>query len=68
MLSNTSLKLYVPAIDGIVPQDMVRSIVALLDFCYLVRRDVHTPATILRVKKHLEKFQKYREIFRETRT
>ena len=47
---------------------MVCSIVALLDFCYLVRRGLHTPATVLQIKKRLDDFHKYREVFRETRT
>ena len=47
---------------------MVRAIGAFLDFCYLVRRDVHTPATIRQVEDALRKFHQYREIFRETRS
>ena len=47
---------------------MVRAIGAFLDFCYLVRRDVHTPATIRQVEDALHKFHQYREIFRETRS
>ena len=45
---------------------MVLAIGAFLDFCYLVRRDVHTPGTLAQMQEALQRFHRYREIFRET--
>ena len=46
---------------------MIRTIGAFLDFCYLVRREVHGPENLDRMKAALSKFREYREVFRETR-
>ncbi|KAL6305520.1 hypothetical protein BKA93DRAFT_816905 [Sparassis latifolia] len=35
--SKALMKVYLPAISGLVPPDMVRAIAAFLEFCYLVR-------------------------------
>ncbi|KAL6308722.1 hypothetical protein BKA93DRAFT_725077 [Sparassis latifolia] len=40
--SKVLMKVYLPAISGYVPRQMVRAICSFLDFCYLARRDVHT--------------------------
>ena len=45
---------------------MIRTIGAFLDFCYLVRREVHGPENLDRMKAALSKFHEYQEIFRET--
>lgn len=36
--SKVLMKVFLPAIAGLVPDGMVRTISAFLDFCYLVRR------------------------------
>ncbi|GBE87942.1 hypothetical protein SCP_1201680 [Sparassis crispa] len=64
--SKALMKVYLPAISGLVPPDMVRAIAAFLEFCYLVRRSVHTEETIARVQHALEQFHQYRVIFQET--
>ena len=35
-----NLQVYLPAIDGHVPSEMVRTLRAFLEFCYLVRQNV----------------------------
>ena len=47
---------------------MVRAVGAFLDFCYLVRREVHDPDNLDKMKAALDRFHEHREIFRETRS
>jgi hypothetical protein len=44
------MKVFLPAIEGHVPQDMVRAFRALLEFCYLVRRNVITEDTLIQIQ------------------
>ena len=39
--SKALMKVFLPAIEGLVPVEMVRCVHAFLEFCYLVRRDFH---------------------------
>ena len=58
------MKVYLPAIHGHVPAQMVRAISAFLEFCYLVRREVLDDEDIDKLDQHLSKFHHEREIFR----
>lgn len=40
------IKVYLPAIASLVPDDMVRAIAAFTEFCYITRRSVFTDETI----------------------
>ncbi|KAF8816129.1 hypothetical protein BYT27DRAFT_7221675 [Phlegmacium glaucopus] len=51
--SKALMKVYINAIEGHVPQDMVRTLVAYLDFCYLVQRAQLTERT-LQEAKHIK--------------
>ncbi|KAI0352549.1 hypothetical protein OH77DRAFT_1408881 [Trametes cingulata] len=62
--SKALMKVYLPAIHGYLPRDMVRAIRAFLEFCYTVRRNVHTPETMGHLKDALARFHQYREAFR----
>ncbi|EMD32329.1 hypothetical protein CERSUDRAFT_161695 [Gelatoporia subvermispora B] len=64
--SKALMKVYLPAIAGLVPDDMVRTIAAFLEFCYLVRRSTHTEKTLQQLEDTLQQFHEYREVFRET--
>ncbi|KAG1814095.1 hypothetical protein EV424DRAFT_1564563, partial [Suillus variegatus] len=64
--SKALMKVYLPAIEGHVPQDVVRTFRALLDFCYLVRRNIITEDSLLQIEDALSRFHRYREIFRTT--
>jgi hypothetical protein len=61
--ANVSCQVYLPAIAGHVPAQMVRALGAFLDFCYLVRRSVHTEASLAAVDDALARFQRDRVIF-----
>ncbi len=45
---------------------MVRALSTFTDFCYLVRRSVHTDETIQEIQDCLDRYHTYREIFRTT--
>ncbi|KAG2737545.1 hypothetical protein P692DRAFT_201842928 [Suillus brevipes Sb2] len=61
--SKALMKVFLPAIEGHVPQDMVRAFRALLEFCYLVRRNVITEDTLIQIQDALGRFHRYRTIF-----
>ena len=60
------MKVFLPAIAGHVPPQMVRAIAAFVDFCYLVRRSVISEDTLRMVETALQSFHRDREIFRES--
>ncbi|KAG1805291.1 hypothetical protein EV424DRAFT_1474394 [Suillus variegatus] len=64
--SKALMKVYLPAIEGHVPQDIVRTFRALLDFCYLVCRNIITEDSLLQIEDVLSHFHHYHEIFRTT--
>jgi len=61
---NFNLQVFLPAIAGHVPQEMVKAISAFTEFCYLVRRDVITEDTLHSIDENLASFHHYREVFR----
>ncbi|KAG6825644.1 hypothetical protein H0H92_002967 [Tricholoma furcatifolium] len=58
------MKVYLPAIQGHVPAEMVRAVAALTEFCYLVRRDVIDEDTLSKIDLALQRFHQHREAFR----
>ncbi|KAH8102582.1 hypothetical protein BXZ70DRAFT_1070857 [Cristinia sonorae] len=64
--SKALMKVYLPAISGYVPGNMVKALRAFLDFCYLARRNIHTTETITQMEEALAQFHKYCEIFQST--
>jgi len=59
-------KVYLPAIEGYVPVDVVRAFRALLEFCYLVRHNVITEKSLSEIEDALTRFHTYREVFKTT--
>lgn len=55
--------MYIAAIHGHVPSEMVRCLSAFMNCCYIVRRDAITSTDISRFREHLNDFHKLREIF-----
>jgi hypothetical protein len=58
------LQVYLPAIEGYVPEEMVQAIHAFLDFCYIARRDMHDTRSLAALDDALRRFHQHREIFR----
>ncbi|KAI0644717.1 hypothetical protein C8Q79DRAFT_913020 [Trametes meyenii] len=61
--SKALMKVYLPAIAGHVPPQMVRAFSAFLEFCYLVRRDTLDDDTLDEIDSALERFHRERSIF-----
>ncbi|RDX47386.1 hypothetical protein OH76DRAFT_1354246 [Lentinus brumalis] len=62
--SKALMKVYLPAIDGLLPSDIVLTIRYFTEFCYLARREIHDNNTTAMMQGCLVKFREYREIFR----
>ncbi|PIL28280.1 hypothetical protein GSI_09568 [Ganoderma sinense ZZ0214-1] len=61
--SKALMKVFLPAIAGYVPEEMVQCISALLDFSYLVRRSSHVTQDLRDMQAALSKFHRLRAIF-----
>ncbi|KAF7341035.1 hypothetical protein MSAN_02089300 [Mycena sanguinolenta] len=61
--SKALMKVYLSAIAGHVPSEMVKCISAFLDFCYLVRRNALTSDTLDEIDAALARFHTHRDIF-----
>jgi len=57
------MKVYLPAIEGHVSDDIVHTFWAFLEFCYLIHRDVLTDQTLMELQDALTWFHHYCEIF-----
>jgi hypothetical protein len=58
------VQVYLPAIDGHVPDEMVKTLRAFLEFCYIARRDIHDTHSLEALEDALQRFHLHREIFR----
>ncbi|KAJ6512460.1 hypothetical protein C8R45DRAFT_1206566 [Mycena sanguinolenta] len=61
--SKALMKVYLSAIAGHVPSEMVKYLSAFLDFCYLVRRNALTSDTLDEINAALARFHTHRDIF-----
>jgi len=61
------LQVYIAAIEGYVPQDIICTFRAFLKLCYLVRRNVITEPTLTVIEDALACFHSYCEVFLEAR-
>ncbi|KAH7917027.1 hypothetical protein BV22DRAFT_1027079, partial [Leucogyrophana mollusca] len=62
--SKALMKVYLPAIEGHVLSKVMRTFWAFLEFCYLVRRNIITEETLNQIQDALDRFYRYREVFR----
>ncbi|KAI0358655.1 hypothetical protein OH77DRAFT_1203821 [Trametes cingulata] len=63
--SKVLMKVFLPAIVGYVPEDMVRCIAAFLDFCYLARISSHDTATLCAMDDALSRFHTLCHVFED---
>jgi len=56
-------QVYLAAIAGHVPSEMVKCLATFLDFCYIVRRNAITGDDLIELKHILKRFHAHREIF-----
>ncbi|TFK72995.1 hypothetical protein BDN72DRAFT_894243 [Pluteus cervinus] len=63
--SKALMKVFLPAIDGLVPPGMVRAVSAFMEFCYLVRRSTIDHSLLSQLDEALSRFHKERQIFKD---
>ncbi|KAJ7483958.1 hypothetical protein B0H11DRAFT_2416136 [Mycena galericulata] len=64
--SKALMKVYIAAIAGHVPRQMVKCLAAFMDFCYLARRDRLKADALEALKEALARFHRHRDIFIQT--
>ncbi|KAG1838891.1 hypothetical protein F4604DRAFT_1885392 [Suillus subluteus] len=64
--SKALMKVYLAAIEGHVPQDVVHTFSAFLEFCYTVRCEALTEDDLVKLQDALDRFHQYWEIFKTT--
>ncbi len=57
------IQVYLPALQGHVPVDVICTFRAFLEFCYIVRQNILTEPDLTRLVEALDCFHKYRTIF-----
>jgi hypothetical protein len=60
---NILFKLYLPALQGHLPPDVVHTFRSLLEFYYIARRDVITEIDLDKLQNAISDFHTYREVF-----
>ncbi|KAJ7070469.1 hypothetical protein C8F01DRAFT_1206314 [Mycena amicta] len=63
--SKALMKVYLPAIKGLVPDSIVSALAKFLDFCYLVRRSDFDEDSFAVIDETVRQFHHHREAFRE---
>jgi len=63
--SKALMKVYLPAIEGHVPRDMLRAFRAFLEFCYIARHNIITEKTLTQLQGALDRFHQYRTVFED---
>jgi hypothetical protein len=60
------IQVYLPAIEGHVPSEMVQALRALIEFIYIARRDIIDSNSLKALDEALTRFHTYRKIFQES--
>lgn len=64
-LSIKFAKVYLPAIEGHVPAEMIQAIRAFLEFCYIVQRNILDTKSLDELEDALKRYHAHRKIFQE---
>ncbi|KAI6042368.1 hypothetical protein EDC04DRAFT_2866821 [Pisolithus marmoratus] len=59
------MKVYIAAIEGYVPEEIILTFSSFLEFCYLVHRNVITEPTLIAIKDTLTSFHLHHGIFHD---
>lgn len=62
---NKIVKVYLPAIEGHVPAEMIQSLRAFLEFCYIARRNIINTTSLNELEDALKHFHTHRKIFQD---
>ena len=58
-------QVYLPALVGHLPDEVIKAFCAFMDFCYLVRRSILNDDSLMEIERALERFYGARQIFQE---
>ena len=58
-------KVYLPAIEGHVPAEMIQATQAFLEFCYIARRDILDTKSLDELEDALNRYHTHHKIFQE---
>ncbi|KAJ7737601.1 hypothetical protein DFH07DRAFT_779284 [Mycena maculata] len=61
--SKALMKIYLGAVAGYLPSDMMKALSALMKFCYIVRRNAISAPDLITIKNALNRFHQYRQAF-----
>ncbi|KAF8424251.1 hypothetical protein L210DRAFT_3422108, partial [Boletus edulis BED1] len=61
--SKALMKVYLNAVEGYIPDNMMCTFHAFLEFCYIARHNIITEDMLKDLEDTLEHFHKYCEIF-----
>ncbi|KAH9946685.1 hypothetical protein B0H21DRAFT_808643 [Amylocystis lapponica] len=64
--SKALMKVYLPAITGLVPDEIVRTLSAFLEVCYLARRSILDEVSLLELEEALSRFRHHRQFFEDS--
>ena len=59
----SSWQIYLPAIEGYVPDNMIKALRTFLEFCYLARRNIHNRKSLDGMDEALQHYHHYWKIF-----
>ncbi|KAF7319658.1 C2H2-type domain-containing protein [Mycena chlorophos] len=62
--SKALMKVYLPALEGLLPSGVIAALSSFLDFCYLVRRRDFDETTLQMIDDKVQEYHQRREIFR----
>ena len=65
LLPSQFIQVYLPALEGHVPDNVIRTFCAFFEFCYIVRRNIITDDTLVELQDALSRFHWYCEVFRD---
>ena len=65
ILTYVLIQVYLPAIEGYVPSEMVQALRALMDFIYIAQHDIIDANDLIVLDNTLERFHNYQTIFQE---
>ncbi|KAJ7016290.1 hypothetical protein C8F04DRAFT_1215764 [Mycena alexandri] len=61
--SKALMKIYLAAVAGYLPSDMMKALSAFMEFCYFVRRNAISAPDLIRIQNALDRFHQYRQVF-----
>ena len=61
-----NFQVYLPALEGHLPVDVIHTFHAFLDFCYIIRQNVLTEQDLTWLQEALDRFHKFHVIFETT--